>query len=145
MTEKFEVQIWIDAIPDRVFPYFVEPDKISQWLSKSAATNLVVGGEMKMIAKNDAVAIGEFLVIDPPRQVKFTWGWVNRTEVPPGSTTVDIKLEAENGGTRVTLCHSDLPTEGWATRHQTHWAMYLEDLNRMLCSTPSQAEQTRSA
>ena len=69
MTESFEVEVWIDAEPTRVFPYFVDADKISQWLSKTAATQLMVGGEMKLVANNDAVAIGEFLVIDPPNQV----------------------------------------------------------------------------
>ena len=129
MTESFEVEVWIDAKPTRVFPYFVDADKISQWLSKTAATQLMVGGELKVVANNDAVAIGEFLVIDPPNQVSFTWGWVDHPEVPPGSTKVDISLVEENGGTRVRLKHSGLPTSDWASRHRTHWAQYLRDLS----------------
>ncbi len=129
MAESFEVEVWINAEPDRVFPFFVEPNKISQWLSKSAETHLVVGGEMKVVTKSDAVAIGEYLLLDPPRQVAFTWGWVDGVEVPPGSTRVDIRLEEENGGTLVKLKHSGLPTTDWAYRHRTHWEQYLNDLS----------------
>ena len=32
--------------------------------------------------------VGEFVELDPPNHLVFTWGWEGDEDVPPGSSTV---------------------------------------------------------
>lgn len=65
-------------------------------------------------------ARGQFVELVPNAAVSFTWGWVGREGIPPGSTMVKIELEPTTNGTLLTLTHTELPddeselhTEGW--------------------------------
>jgi uncharacterized protein YndB with AHSA1/START domain len=74
-----------------------------------------------------AIARGQFVELVPDERVVFTWGWVDHPAVPPGSSTVEIEIEAEGGGTRVTLTHRDLPHDEIET-HSAGWNHYLARL-----------------
>jgi uncharacterized protein YndB with AHSA1/START domain len=73
------------------------------------------------------VARGEYLELDPPHRVVFTWGWEGGDAVPPGSSTVEITLTEQAGGTLVRLEHRDLP-EAERASHGHGWDHYLERL-----------------
>ena len=45
--------------------------------------------------------------------------------LPAGSTTVAFDLEPENGGTRVRLLHSGLPTAQEVEQHTKGWDYFL--------------------
>ena len=48
------------------------------------------------------IARGEYVEVDPPSRVVFTWGWEDQeTAVPPGSSTVEITLTPDGEGTKV--------------------------------------------
>ena len=46
----------------------------------------------------------------------------------PGSSTIEIELEAQGGGTFLRFTHSGLPTEESAQSHAHGWDHYLERL-----------------
>jgi uncharacterized protein YndB with AHSA1/START domain len=71
---------------------------------------------------------GQFLEIDPPRRLVFTWGWTHGHAIAPGSTRVVVTLQAENGGTRVILRHHDLPDTEQVDHHRKGWDLYLSRL-----------------
>jgi uncharacterized protein YndB with AHSA1/START domain len=77
-------------------------------------------------------AAGEFVEVDPPRRLVFTWGWTNDSAVSPGSTRVVVTLHAENGGTRVVLRHHGLPEDGQRDHHRKGWELYLDRLGRRI-------------
>jgi uncharacterized protein YndB with AHSA1/START domain len=82
-------------------------------------------------------AAGEFVEIDPPHRVVFTWGWTKGHAVAPGTTRVVVTLEAEEGGTRVVLRHYDLPDDELRALHRKGWEMYLDRLHvRVLGGEP---------
>ena len=48
--------------------------------------------------------------------------------MPTGSTRVTVTLDAEDGGTRLTLRHEDLPSDELRDGHRVAWAAYLPRL-----------------
>ena len=62
--------------------------------------------------------------------IVYTWGWEPGADgpnaVPPGSSTVEIELVPEDGGTKLLFTHRDLPTrEVGASRTAQGWDHYL--------------------
>jgi uncharacterized protein YndB with AHSA1/START domain len=77
------------------------------------------------------VARGEYVEIDAPSRVVFTWGWEGQESgpnaVPPGSSRVEVTFEPDGEGTLVRLRHLDLPAESRQI-HGEGWDLYLSRL-----------------
>ena len=77
-------------------------------------------------------ASGEFVEVDPPRRLVYTWGWEPGADgpnpVPPGSSTVEIELVPEGDGTLLRFTHRDLPSDEAAKSHGHGWDHYLARL-----------------
>ena len=75
-------------------------------------------------------AVGEFVELDPPRRLVFTWGWEpgGAGTLPVGSSTVEIELVPEGGGTLLRFSHRELPNAEAAEKHAHGWDHYLERL-----------------
>jgi uncharacterized protein YndB with AHSA1/START domain len=118
-------EIWIDAAPEKVFPYLVEPELLTKWIGDESWNDPRPGGLFRLRFDSENVVRGEFVEVDPPRRVVYSWGSEERESLPAGSTTVAFDLEPENGGTRVRLLHSDLPTESEVEQHTKGWDYFL--------------------
>ena len=108
-----------------MFPYFTDPARYVQWMGTDAALEPVPGGYYRVGMRDGVQAAGEFVEIDPPRRVVFTWGWTHDHAVPPGTTRVVVTLQAEDGGTRVVLRHHGLPDDEQRDHHRKGWQLYL--------------------
>ncbi len=88
------------------------------------------GGHYRVDVVPGNTASGEFVELDPPRRLVFTWGWEPGGEgaVPPGSTTVEIELVPGADGTTLRFSHRGLPTAKAAESHAHGWDHYLERL-----------------
>lgn len=129
-VDAVEVEVRIAASPETVFDFFTEPDRMIQWMGRSARLDPRVGGEFYCDINADAVASGEYVALEPPRRVVFTWGWNGEDSVtPPGSSTVEVLLEAEGEETTVRLVHTDLPSVESARKHGHGWRHYLDRLS----------------
>jgi uncharacterized protein YndB with AHSA1/START domain len=120
-----EVSVHIAAEPETVFPYFTDPVRYVQWMGAGAVLELVPGGCYRIVMRDGVEAAGEFVEIDPPRRLVFTWGWTHDRAVPPGTTRVVVTLAAERGGTRVILRHYGLPDDGQRDHHRAGWEFCL--------------------
>jgi uncharacterized protein YndB with AHSA1/START domain len=76
---------------------------------------------------NGMTARGQFLDLDPPHRVVFTWGWVDHPGLPPGSTTVEIVLTPVENGTMIRLTHQGLPMDE-VELHRQGWNHYIARL-----------------
>ncbi|MGH3007760.1 MAG: SRPBCC family protein, partial [Gaiellaceae bacterium] len=97
-----EREVRIAARPETVFEFFTDPDKMIQWKGRKAELDPRPGGIYRVDINDRAVARGEYVEIDPPRRVVFTWGWESEGEghaVLPGSSRVEISLEPDGEGT----------------------------------------------
>jgi uncharacterized protein YndB with AHSA1/START domain len=124
-----EVSIHVAARPEIVFTYFTEPARYAQWMGSSVQLDPRPGGVYRVGMRDGVEALGQFVEIEPPRRVVFTWGWTARSGVAPGSTRVEVTLAAENGGTRVVLRHYGLPDDDARDQHRGGWQLYLGRLS----------------
>jgi uncharacterized protein YndB with AHSA1/START domain len=124
-----EVSVHIAARPETVFAYFTDPIRYAQWMGSHATLEPVPGGTYRVGMRDGVEAAGEFIEIDPPHRVVFTWGWTHDPAVAPGSTRVVVTFEEEDGGTRVVLHHHDLPHDEQTEHHRKGWELYLARLS----------------
>jgi uncharacterized protein YndB with AHSA1/START domain len=129
-SERLELhrEIAIAARPEIVWELLVDPEKAGTWWGRPAFEPRP-GGPMRMSVTPRSVAAGEFVEVDPPRRLVFTWGWESGGGdpglVPPGSSTVEIDLVPDGSGTLLRLVHRNLPTEESAGAHGVGWTHYL--------------------
>jgi len=86
---------------------------------------------------------GQFVAVEPPHRLVFTWGFADEEAathtlhkpgepgggvMPPGSTRVTVTLADEDGGTRLTLRHENLPSAELRDGHDIAWNTYLPRL-----------------
>ena len=101
-------------------------------MGTGATLEPVPGGIYRVSLRDGVEASGEFVEVDPPHRLVFTWGWNHDHAVAPGSTRVVVTLEAEGGGTRLVLRHYDLPDAEQRGHHLKGWEMYLERLGAIM-------------
>ena len=151
MTEiaPVEVTVWVPASPGDVFGFLTEPDRYVRWMGSEADLEPVPGGVYRVRMADGFSAAGRFLAVEPPHLVVFSWGFADdeaasRTKhagadadagagsgasaMPAGSTRVTVTLLDEDGGTRLTLRHENLPSESLREGHDVAWNTYLPRL-----------------
>ena len=124
--DAYRTQVRIDAEPGDVFPYLTDPDLLRRWMGEWADLEPRPGGRFEAHITGVPVR-GEYLVVEPPHRIVFTWGTPGSDVVPAGSSTVEVTLRSDGGGTLLELEHRDLPPDE-LPRHGTGWDHYLPRL-----------------
>ena len=128
-TGVIEREISIAASPETIWDFLVDPMKATSWMGTETSFDPRPGGEYRVEVISGETAIGEFVELDRPRRLVFTWGWRNGANgVPEGSSTVEIELVPEADGTMLRFRHSGLPDAEATERHGHGWDHYLERL-----------------
>jgi uncharacterized protein YndB with AHSA1/START domain len=121
-------EVRVEASPETIFPFFTDPTRLVQRKGVSAELDPRPGGGYRCNVNGVDIASGEYVVIEPPRRVVFTWGWEGAgSPVPPGSSTVEITLTPDGASTIVRLTHRDLPAPAQPD-HKEGWDHYLARL-----------------
>jgi uncharacterized protein YndB with AHSA1/START domain len=150
MTEiaPVEVTVRVPAVHSEVFSYFTDPARYVQWMGSEADLDPVPGGVYRVRMADGFSAAGQFLAVESPHLVVFSWGFADdeaasRTKggraggepggagasaMRAGSTRVTVTLEEEDGGTRLTLRHENLPSDSLREGHDVAWNTYLPRL-----------------
>ena len=123
-------EIAIAASPETVWEFLVDPERATRWMGTSASFDARPGGEYRVEVISGNVASGEFVELDPPHRLVWTWGWEpgSPSKVGPGSTTVEVELVPEGDGTLLKFAHVGLPDAEAAEMHGHGWDHYLERL-----------------
>jgi uncharacterized protein YndB with AHSA1/START domain len=130
-TTELEVtrEIRIDASPETVFPFLIEPEKLMRWMGVEAELDPQPGGIYRVHVSKDWVARGEFVAVEPFVRVAFTWGWENdAVGLPPGASLIEVTLEPDGDATIVRLRHSRLPSDEARASHTDGWEHFLARL-----------------
>jgi uncharacterized protein YndB with AHSA1/START domain len=131
-TTSVDRTISIAAPPETVWEFFVDPEKATRWMGMSARMEARPGGTYECEVLPGHTARGEYVELDRPRRLVFTWGWEKGGDednaVPPGSSTIEVELTPEGNGTRVRFLHRDLPNAQAGESHAHGWDHYLARL-----------------
>lgn len=120
---EYTTELTIAATPAEVFRYLTDADAMIEWMGRRATLEPVAGGRFEVDIEGAPVR-GEYLEVDPPNRLVFSWGGDGNDVIPPGSTRVEITLVANAQGTLLRLVHSDLPEEQ-VERHEQGWMHFL--------------------
>jgi uncharacterized protein YndB with AHSA1/START domain len=127
-TTTVERTILIAASPETVWEFFVDPEKLTRWKGMQAELDPTPGGIYRCAVIPGHTARGDFVELDRPHRLVFTWGWENESAVPPGTSTIEVELTPEGEGTSLHFVHRDLPGAEAAASHAHGWDHYLPRL-----------------
>lgn len=122
-------EIVIDATPETIWPFLVDPEQHVRWLGTEVDIDPRPGGEYRVLVYGQHPSRGEYVEVVPHEKVVFTFGWDEPGHpIPAGSTTVEISLSPEGDKTRVRLEHRGLPADA-VEDHTGGWDRYIERLS----------------
>jgi uncharacterized protein YndB with AHSA1/START domain len=131
----------LSAPPEEVFDAWTDAQSLAVWMCPGSVERAVaevdprVGGRFRIVMKGpdcDHEHTGEYLVLDRPRRMVFTWV---SGETGGEATTVTVDLRPLGpDGTELTLTHEGLPDEAAAGRHRSGWGGILEKLAAALAA-----------
>jgi uncharacterized protein YndB with AHSA1/START domain len=129
-TTAVEREVAIAASPETVWEFLVDPEKAVRWMGELAEFDPRPGGRYRVQVLSGNVARGEFVVLDPPHRLVWTWGWEpgSPSTVAVGTTTIEIDLVPDGDGTLLRFAHRGLPSADAAQSHAHGWDHYLERL-----------------
>lgn len=126
MSDPFRTSIDIEASPDQVFDYFVQPELLVRWMGDIARLEAKEGGVFS-VDINGVLIRGHFVRVERPRLIEIAWGAAGNDAMPPGATRLLVTFEARGAVTHLELEHSGLvPAE--AARHARGWPHFIERL-----------------
>jgi uncharacterized protein YndB with AHSA1/START domain len=124
-----EVALTIAARPETTFRYFTDPARFARWMGVGSVLEAEPGGRLRVGYPTGQVAAGRVVEVEPDRRIVFTWGYEGDGQaVPASSSTVEIALEPEAGGTRVRLRQTGLPAGEPPMAHLAGWRHALASL-----------------
>jgi uncharacterized protein YndB with AHSA1/START domain len=124
--DPVKASIRIEAPPERVYEHFVNPEAMVRWMGEHAVLDPEGSGRFELDVHGAPVR-GRYLDLEPPHRLLISWGYAGSDALPPGASTVEIRLIADEGGTQVELEHRDLPTDQ-VSGHVRGWDHYLDRL-----------------
>jgi uncharacterized protein YndB with AHSA1/START domain len=122
-AEPFTASVHIEAEPERVFAYFTDPAAMVRWMGDYALLVPEPGGEFA-VDVNGVPVRGRYLEVEPPHRLLISWGHAGSDRLPPGTSTVEVRLTPAAGGTDVELVHRDLP-DAELPGHARGWPHFL--------------------
>jgi uncharacterized protein YndB with AHSA1/START domain len=126
-TSVVEREIRVEAEAKNVFAFFTDPEKMVRWMGVGATLDPRPGGVFSVNTMMEQFVEGEYLVVEPPVRIVFTWGFGDfvgeGNPFPPGSSTVEVELVPDGAATIVRLTHR-VPTD-LAHFHAMGWENYL--------------------
>lgn len=136
-----ELQCVLDAPRERIFATLTQPSELAKWWGPHGFTTpeielvLSVGGGYRFTMQppeGDLFHLsGEFLEIDPPSRLVYTFRW-EEPDPDDRETVVVLSLDAVGDGTEVSLSQGEFATEPRLALHRSGWTESFEKLRELM-------------
>jgi uncharacterized protein YndB with AHSA1/START domain len=123
-AEPLTASVHVRAAPERVFAYFTDPEAMLRWMGDYALLDATPGGEFS-VDINGVPVRGRYLEVEPPHRLLISWGHAGSDRLPPGASTVEVRLTSAGEGTQVEIVHRGLP-EADAAGYARGWRHFLD-------------------
>jgi uncharacterized protein YndB with AHSA1/START domain len=140
--DVLELRRTLAAPPPQVFAAWTDAARLARWMSPVGHARVEAdarpGGLLRVVMVGEGREIehvGEFVELDPPHRIVFTWRSPYTEDRP---TIVTVELAATGGGTDLHLRHERLPA-GAAVSHRRGWGSMLALLSGLLESHEMEA------
>jgi len=141
--QQLEVSRVIRADRERVFRAWTDPKMIIQWWGAGgvrctqAEMDLTVGGAYRIANETpEGMTMwiaGTFKRVDPPQSLTYSWA-MEPIEPDTIHSLVDVSFADADGGTLVTVVHTQIPTTEAREMNLGGWIGCLDGLDRLLAS-----------
>lgn len=145
-TRTLEVELDLDAAPERVWRALTEADELMNWFPLQAEVDPGEGGAIRIAWDGSFKSDLAIEVWEPGRRLRTTWPLASEEGGPVAGLAVDYFIEARSGGgTRLRLVHSGFPAaEDWDEIFDSHrrgWSYELRSLRHYLSHHPGVARR----
>lgn len=134
----------IRADAERLFRAWTDPKELRHWWRMEgegwsfaeASIDLRVGGRYRLGMTSPEgkthVAVGEYVEIERPTRLAFTWDWENPAS-SVGDTLVTVEFKpAAGGNTEVVLTHERFAEAERVANHERGWSQLLRLLDNLV-------------
>lgn len=130
-----------DAPIDRVFDAWTNADVLRRWLhagpdweTPRAKVDLRVGGAIRIVMRDptdgsEHGASGEYLVVEPPHRLVFTWVWDHE---PDRRQQIELLLSERGARTTVRMVNSAIPSDDQLQEQRRGWQLCYDNLRGAL-------------
>jgi uncharacterized protein YndB with AHSA1/START domain len=136
-----ELTCTLDASLERIFRAITDPAELVKWWGPSGFTtpeiemDLRIGGSYRLgMQPPDGELFhlaGEFLEIDPPTRLAYTFRW-EEPDPEDRETVVRVSLDAVADRTRLSLRHGEFATQARLALHKSGWTDSFQRLSELL-------------
>jgi uncharacterized protein YndB with AHSA1/START domain len=118
-TDSLNLTADIPASPQAIYDAWMDAKKHAEFTGAAATGEPRAGGRFSAW---DGYIEGTTLELEPGKRIVQAW---RTTEFPPGSpdSRVEVNLEPTDGGTHITLLHTEIP-EGQGASYESGWEEY---------------------
>jgi uncharacterized protein YndB with AHSA1/START domain len=119
MSESLKVSTVLPASPEKVYTAWLDSEAHGRFTGGKAEIDPTVGGAFTAW---DGYIQGVTLELEPFRRILQSW---RTDDFPAGSpdSRLEVLLEAVEGGTRITLVHTEIP-DGQSAEYKQGWLDY---------------------
>ena len=136
----------LDSPRERIFNLLTEPAELAKWWGPHGFTtpevelDLSVGGRYRFTMQPPEGETfhlsGEFIEIDPPTRLVYTFCW-DEPDPDDRETVVVLSLAAVGDATEVSLSQGEFATDERLALHRSGWADSLEKLGEVIETSSS--------
>lgn len=118
----------LPASVEQVFDMFTDARRLVRWIGLSADLQPWPGGRFRFEIAPGQFCEGQYVIVDRPRRLVFTWGWTDPGfGLPPGTSRVEVTLTPSAPGagrSRLRLVHTGVAGD-LGVLHEDGWSRFL--------------------
>ena len=86
-------ELVLPAPAEQVFDMFTDPRQLVRWIGISADLQPRPGGRFRFEVLPGQFCEGQYVIVERPARLVFTWGWTDPSfGLPPGTSRVEVTL-----------------------------------------------------